>query len=131
MTPEAEATGEWGRSTHSTPFIGDGYLTDGNVGKGTKTLCFRPNLPKAGTYEVRLAYSGLNNRATNTPVTIRTSRGEKTVLVNERRTPEIGGLFHSLGKFELDAGGATSIVISNASTDDYVVVDAVQLLPVK
>ncbi|MFA5192117.1 MAG: FAD-dependent oxidoreductase [Verrucomicrobiia bacterium] len=128
---EAEATGEWGRSTHSTPFIGDGYLTDGNTGKGTKTLCFRPNLPKAGTYEVRLAYSGLNNRATNAPVTIRTSRGEKTVLVNERRTPEIGGLFHSLGKFELDAGGATSIVISNAATDDYVVVDAVQLLPVK
>ena len=126
---DAEVTGEWGRSTHSTPFVGDGYLTDGNTGKGAKTVLFHPNLPKAGAYEVRLAYPAFNNRATNTPVTIRTSRGEKTVIVNQRRAPGIGGLFHSLGTFELDAGNATAIVISNAATDGYVVVDAVQLLP--
>jgi hypothetical protein len=125
----AETTGSWGHSTHSTPFIGDGYLTDGNSEKGQKSVCFRPNVPKAGTYEVLLAYTALNNRATNTPVTIRTSRGEKTVLVNQRVTPKIGGLFHSLGTFEMDAGNATSIVISNAGADGYVVVDAVQLLP--
>ncbi|MCX5675446.1 MAG: FAD-dependent oxidoreductase, partial [Planctomycetota bacterium] len=116
-------------STYSTPFIADGYLTDGNTGKGAKSICFRPNLAKAGTYEVRLAYTALKNRATNVPVTITTPRGSKTVQVNERQEPEVGGLFHSLGKFELDAGDATSIVISNAGTDGYVVVDAVQILP--
>lgn len=126
---DAEITGEWGRSTHSTPFIADGYLTDGNSGKGEKTVVFHPNLPKAGTYEVRLAYTALNNRATNTPVTIRTSRGEKTVIVNQHCAPEISGLFHSLGRFDLDAGKATSIIISNAGTDGYVVVDAVQIVP--
>ena len=78
---------------------------------------------------MRLAYAAETNRATNTPVTIRTSHGEKTVIVNQRRAPEIGGQFHSLGRFELDAGGATSIVISNAGTDGYVVVDAVQIVP--
>jgi len=126
---DAEATGDWGRSTYSTPFIGDGYLTDGNAGKGAKSVLFRPNLPKAGVYEVRFAYPAFNNRATNTPVTIRTSRGERTVLVNQRRAPEIGGLFHSLGRFDLDAGNATSIIISTSGTDGYVVVDAIQIAP--
>ncbi|MBI5396602.1 MAG: hypothetical protein HZA91_15015 [Verrucomicrobia bacterium] len=42
---------------------------------------------------------------------------------------EIGGLFHSLGRFDLDAGEATSIVISNAGTDGFVVVDALQIVP--
>ncbi len=125
----AEVIGDWGNSTYTTPFIGDGYLTDGNAGKGAKSIRFRPNLPKAGVYEVRLAYGAENNRATNTPVTIHTSHGEKTVVVNQRRAPEIGGLLHSLGRFELDAGGATSIVISNADTDGYVVVDAIQIVP--
>lgn len=126
---QAQQTGVWVRSTYSTPFIGDGYLADGNADKGAKSILFKPNLAKAGTYEVRLAYTALKNRATNVPVTITTSRGSKTVQVNERQEPEVGGLFHSLGKFELDAGDATSIVISNAGTDGYVVIDAVQLLP--
>jgi len=43
--------------------------------------------------------------------------------------PEIEGLFHSLGRFDLDAGDATSIVISNAGTDGYVIVDAIQIIP--
>jgi hypothetical protein len=126
---DAVVSGDWGGSTHSMPFIGDNYLTDGNSDKGTKTIVFQPNLPKAGSYEVRLAYTALNNRASNTPVTIRTSRGEKKVFVNQRRAPEIGSLFHSLGRFDLDAGDATSIVISNAGTDGYVIVDAIQLVP--
>ena len=125
----AEIIGEWGHSTYSKPFIGDGYLTDGNDGKGGKTIRFRPNLPKAGVYEIRLAYGSENNRATNIPVTIHTSGGEKKIMVNQRQKPEINGLFHSLGRFELDAGGATTITISNAGTDGYVVVDAVQLVP--
>lgn len=126
---EAETTGDWGRSTYSTPFIADGYLTDGNAGKGAKSVIFRPNLSKPGAYEVRLAYGAEKNRATNTPVTIRTSRGEKTVIVNQRRAPEIGGLFHSLGRFDLDAGSATAIIISNVGTDGYVVVDTIQIVP--
>ncbi|MBI5396605.1 MAG: FAD-dependent oxidoreductase [Verrucomicrobia bacterium] len=126
---QAMLKGDWGGSTHSTPFIGEDYLTDGNSDKGAKEVCFKPDLPKAGSYEVRLAYTALNNRASNVPVTIRTSRGEKKVLVNQRRAPEIGGLFHSLGRFDLDAGNATSIVISNTGTDGFVIVDALQIVP--
>ena len=126
---QAEMSGSWGHSTHSTPFIGDSYLTDGNSDKGAKSVCFHPRLAKAGAYELRLAYTPLNNRATNTPVTIHTSRGEKTVRVNQRAKPELDGLFHSLGRFELDAGDATTIVISNEGTDGFVIVDALLIVP--
>jgi len=128
-TTGALITGDWTASTHSAPFIGDNYLTDGNSGKGAKTIVFRPNLSEAGRYEVRLAYTALGNRATNVPVVIRTSRGDKKVLVNQRRAPEIEGLFHSLGCFDLDAGDATAIILSNADTDGFVIVDAIQILP--
>ncbi|MCX7826143.1 MAG: hypothetical protein N2689_11385 [Verrucomicrobiae bacterium] len=126
---QAETTGSWSHSTHSKPFVGDGYLTDGNSEKGAKSVCFRPKLPKAGAYEVRLAYTPLNNRAANTPVTIRTLRGERTVRVNQQARPEFDGLFHSLGRFELDAGDATAIVISNAGADGFVIVDALLIVP--
>ena len=126
---QAELRGEWEASTYCTPFIGDGYLTDGKADPGRKSVCFRPRLAKAGTYEVRLAYTPLKNRAANVPVTIRTSRGEKTIRVNERREPEIEGLWHSLGKCDLDASDSTTITISNAGADGYVVVDAIQILP--
>ena len=93
-----------------------------------KSVTFRPRLAKAGRYEVRIAYAAYGNRATNTPVTIHTPRGAKTIRVNQRLTPPIDGLFLSLGTFELGAGDAARIVISNTGTDGYVIVDAVQLL---
>ena len=125
----AERNGDWSSSTHTAPFLGPDYLTDGNQQKGEKSVCFRPRLKKAGTYEVRLAYSALNNRASNTPVTIRTSRGPVTVRVDQRRPPEIDGLFHALGTFPLEAGDAATIVVANAETDGYVIVDALQIIP--
>ena len=41
----------------------DGYLHDLDTGKGEKTLTFHPELPKAGKYEVRLAYVPAANRS--------------------------------------------------------------------
>jgi len=125
----AETTGNWVHSEFGGDFIGMGYSHDGHADKGAKSICFKPNLPKAGRYEVRIAYTAYGNRATNTPVTIQTSGGTKTVHINQRVKPAIDGRFHSLGKFHLDAGQATSIVVGNAETDGYVVVDAVQLIP--
>jgi hypothetical protein len=123
-----KAAGEWVHSTYGQTYIGDGYLHDGNSGKGQKTLTFRPKLAKTGMYEVRLAYSALKNRASNTPITVRTASGTKSVRVNQRTEPEIGQQFHSLGQFELEAGETISITISNEGTDGYVVVDSIQLL---
>jgi hypothetical protein len=126
---QAEIRGAWSHSTYSSPFVLAGYLQDGDEAKGAKTIRFRPRVEKPGRYEVRLAYPAFKNRATNTPVTIRTADGATTVRVNQQKKAPIDGLFLPLGTFQLDAEG-TVIEITNAGTDGYVVVDAVQLVPV-
>ena len=110
------------------PYVLDGYLHDGNDGKGEKSIRFVPEVPRAGSYEIRLSYVPYQNRSSNTPVTITTPAGSKTVRINQQQAPEIDRLFHSLGTFELPAGRQTSIVVETAGTDGYVVVDALQLI---
>lgn len=127
---QAEARGGWVQSQHTRPFVKEGYIHDGNQGKGAKSLRFRLNLSQSGRYEVRLAYTAGPNRATNAAVAIASSTGTRTVQVNQRQQPEIDSLLHSLGTFDLAAGRSTTIEVSNAGTDGYVNVDAIQLLPV-
>ncbi len=126
---DARRIGSWAVSTYARPYVLDGYMHDRNDGKGQKSIVFTPNVPEAGTYEVRIAYVPFTNRATNTPVTIKTPRGSKVILVNQRLAPEIDNLFHRLGEFQLPEGRKTRIVIENKDTDGYVAVDAIQLLP--
>jgi hypothetical protein len=126
---EAKQIGRWVTSTYARPYVLDGYVHDGNDGKGQKSIVFTPHVPDAGTYEVRIAYVPFSNRATNTSVTITTPQGSKAILINQRLAPEIDDLFHTLGEFQLPAGRKTNIIIENKDTDGYVVVDAVQLLP--
>ncbi|MFP4057426.1 MAG: FAD-dependent oxidoreductase [Candidatus Brocadiia bacterium] len=124
---QAAAEGRWSHSTWTRPYVGDGYLHDGNEAKAQKSLTFRPRISKAGRYEVRLAYTAYDNRATNTPVTIATADGSKTLRINQQEEPPIDRLWLSLGIFRL--GPDPAIVVSNGGTDGYVVVDAVQLIP--
>ncbi len=125
---QAEQIGSWATSTYAEPYVLDGYLHDGDDGKGEKSIRFVPDLPRAGKYEVRLSYVPFKNRASNTPVTITTPAGSKTVRINQQQAPEIDRLFHSLGTFDLPAGRQTLVVVETAGTDGYVVVDALQLI---
>jgi hypothetical protein len=113
------------------PFVGDGYRHDGGAGRGEQWARFRPDLPKAGKYEVRLSYSANPNRATNVPVTIVHADGTTTMKVNQRKAPVIDKLFVSLGTFRFDKGKAGYVEIGNKDVDGYVILDAVQWLPVK
>jgi len=126
---QAKQTGTWKHSTWSQPYVGEGYLHDGNTGKGAKSVRFSLARAKPGRYEVRLAYVAFGNRATNTPVTVHAVGGARTIRVNQRDRPPIDGMLVPLGTFELDRESA--LVISNEGTDGYVIVDAVQLVPVK
>ena len=124
----AELTGYWDMSTSCPPFVGAIYLHDENVGKGEKRARFVPDLPEAGAYDVRVAYSPNPNRATNVPVTIHTASGEVTREVNQREAPPGKQPFVSLGTFPLGAGGAGWVEIGTHGTNGYVTVDAVQWL---
>jgi hypothetical protein len=111
------------------PFVGVGYRHDGNTDKGDQSIRFPIMIKEAGTYEVRMAYSANANRATNVPVIIHAEGKSQTVRVNQRVAPEHGA-FAAVGKFEFSAGQAV-VEISNAETDGHVIVDAIQLLPLK
>ncbi len=126
---QAELVGAWTPSTHTGPYIGNGYLTDDNTAKGSKAIRFHPKLSKPGKYEIRLAYSALQNRASNTPVTVRHAGGAKTVQIDQRRKAPVDGLLFPLGTFDLDEKSV--IEVTTGGTDGYVVIDALQLLPVK
>jgi hypothetical protein len=127
---KAKRIGNWKHSQYSKSYVGEGYVHDENSGKGEKTLTFVPEIRRAGSYEVRLAYVASQNRDARVPVTVFHANGEQTIYVNEQESPLIEGRFISLGKFSFEQKGEGYVLISNEGTTGHVVVDAVQFLPV-
>ena len=122
---QAEREGFDAVSTSVGPFVSTGYRHDGNTAKGRQLARFRITIPKAGRYEVRLAWSAHSNRATNVPVTVHHAGGKSTVIMNQRREPK-DEPFGPVGTYLFEAG-KTKIEISNVGTDGFVIVDALQL----
>jgi hypothetical protein len=117
--------------SNSQPFfVNDGYRHDGNEQRGQQWARYRPTLPKAGKYEVRLSYSPNPNRATNVPVTIVHADGKTVVRVNERKMPPLDRAFVALGTYRFEQGSAGFVEIGNRAVDGFVVIDAVQWLAV-
>ena len=120
-------TGFDSRSQSIGPIVGVAYRHDGNTGKGLQSIQFSIDIEQAGTYELRMAYAANPNRATNVPLHIRVGDKVQTVRVNQRQ-PAKQPPFASIGTFDFPAGQVV-LEFTNADTDGYVVVDAIQLLP--
>lgn len=120
----ASFEGDWSFSQFFQNYTDEGYVHDDNAGKGEKSIVFETTLPVAGRYELFLAYTEGNSRSSRTPVTIATSSGKSTKLVDQRSAPEFLGRFQSLGIFDSAANALSSIHLSNRDTDGHVVVDA-------
>jgi hypothetical protein len=129
--PAAERQGFDAVSGVVGPFVGEGYRHDGGTDRGKQWARFRPNLPKAGRYEVRLSYTPNSNRATKVPVKVVFAGGESAVAVNQRKPGPIGGAWVSLGTFRFEAGTTGYVEVGNAGADGHVIVDAAQWLPAK
>ncbi|WP_422925531.1 DUF1553 domain-containing protein [Singulisphaera sp. PoT] len=127
---QATRVGTWKASQFSGSYIGDGYLHDMNEGRGEKSLTFHPELPEAGQYEIWLAYSAGDNRASDVPVTILSADGEKIVHLDQRGRPSVHGRFASLGQFRFEKNGQGYVLVSNDVKRGHVVVDAVVFVPV-
>ncbi|MCA9224060.1 MAG: DUF1549 domain-containing protein, partial [Planctomycetales bacterium] len=82
---DAEKQGDWKDSTYSPNYVGSGYIHDDRMGKGEKSVTFRPKLTAAGMYEVRISYAGSGGRSTRVPVTITHADGEDRVLVDQSK----------------------------------------------
>jgi hypothetical protein len=125
---DAKLTGLWQESSAAQTFIANGYRHEANAKDGNATARFEAKLPKAGRYEVRLAYTPNTNRASNVPVEIQHAGGVQKMKVDQKREPSIEKSFVSLGTYDFSSDGAV-VSVSNAGTDGYVVIDAVQWIP--
>jgi hypothetical protein len=123
---QAKVTGSWIASTAVHPWVGENYRHEGNTRDGKATARFEARLPKAGHYEVRVAYSPNANRASRVAVEVQHSRGKETVFVNQKKEPPIDKLFLPLGVFEFSADQPAVVIISNRDADGYIIIDAVQ-----
>lgn len=126
----AQYTGAWVESTKQASYVGQGYRHDGHGQQGTKSARFVPKITQAGEYEVRLIYAATTNRATNVPVSIISAEGTKTIKVNQRLECLENGVPRALGRFRFEPGKDASVTLSNEGANGYVVVDAVQFVPV-
>ena len=127
---EAEFTGSWQASSASKKFVGLGYHHDGKAGNGKASARFSVRLPETGRYQVRFGYTPNSNRASNVMVEVQHARGRQSFSVNQRLIPPEDGLFLALGVFEFQSGTPAVVTVSNRGPDGYVVVDAVQWIPV-
>ena len=123
---DAQKTGEWAESSAMGHHVGLGYIHDGNAHKGGMAVTFTPTIPASGEYELVLIATPNPNRASNVPVTVSVAGTTKLVKVNEKSAAT-----HPLGVFALRKGRELTVTIANAGTDGFVVVDGLQIKPVK
>jgi hypothetical protein len=128
---DAELHGFGTTSTASANYVGHGYAHDGNANKGTQSARFVPDLAKAGRYTVAIAYPPNANRASNVPVVIHHADGETKIVLDQKKKPSIDNLLEPVGTFRFEKGRTGFVEISNADTNGYVVIDAVQWLEAK
>ncbi len=126
---DAELVGQWKPSESNPRFVDRGYVHDSHSGQGEKSATFEPKDLPAGRYEVRVAYSPGSNRASNVRFQVFSANEAETILVDQRKSPPIDGLWFSLGTFPFEQGGQSFVMVSNEGADGHVIVDAVQFLP--
>ncbi len=130
---DANLEGEWTRSTNFKPHVGSGYVVAGAKdarGDGKASATFRVKVPKSGEYQLHMAYSAHETRARNVPVTITSGERETKLTVDQTRPLPAGQLFQPIGHAVLTADGETIIRIQNTDTAGFVILDALQLVPV-
>ena len=131
---DAELTGEWTQSTNFKPHIGSGYRVHGAKdvrADGKASATFRVKVLKSGKYTVLIAYSPHETRAKNVPFTIVSGGHETKFTVDQTKPMTAGEHFQPIGTATLTADGETTIQIKNTDTTGFIILDAVQLLPVK
>ncbi|WP_417735705.1 FAD-dependent oxidoreductase [Rosistilla oblonga] len=123
----AKLVGSWSHSATNQKFVDSGYVHNQNEQQGERLARFETEL-KPGRYEVRVSYPANNNRSTMVPVKVVHAEGESTQSINQRKTPEIDGLFTKIGAF--DFGSSATVEIGTQGSNGYVIADSVQFVPV-
>lgn len=133
---QAKLTGNWTRSTNFKPHIESGYVFAGDndretKGDGKATATFRFKAPKSGRYQLLMAYSAHATRAKNVPVTVSSGSHRKDIVADQTTPLPKGKHFRRIDTVDLEADTDTVIQITNSHTVGFVILDALQLLPIK
>ncbi|NJM55466.1 MAG: FAD-dependent oxidoreductase, partial [Verrucomicrobiae bacterium] len=130
----AELAGDWVRSTNFKPFIGTGYVVNwarNTPGDGKASATFRFQAPKSGDYRLLMAYSAHETRARNVPMTVKSGTRESAFTVDQTAPLPAGQSFQPVGTVKLEANVESSIQIRNTGTTGFIILDAVQLVPIE
>lgn len=118
--------GTWNASTAMTGYYGENYQVY-PAGDGTQTATWYFAIPVSGQYEIFARWSAYSNRATNAPYSIiNNSQLINTIPVNQTIN---GGIFYSLGTFNL-TNGVLQVTLTN-NANNYVIADAIQISFIK
>lgn len=133
---QAKLTGNWSRSTNFKPHIESGYVFSGEKGSSSKgdgksTAIFRFKSSKSGRYQLLMAYSAHETRAKNVPVGFSSGTHRKDFVVDQTVSLPQGKHFRPIGTVDMVVDTETIIQITNSNTVGFVILDALQLLPVK
>jgi len=121
--------GDWTKSSSLRPFVGDGYFHDGNGGKGMRKAEFPFLTDINGLHELRISYIPSGNRAGKVKYLVEDEKGLKEILVDQRKKGSVEKIWHSLGSFDFLKGKSYKVSLQNDDTEGYVVVDALQIIP--
>ncbi len=101
--------------------------------KGDENACaiFRVKVPASGKYSLLMAYSPHESRAKQVPLMVSNGSKEVTFSVNQTLPLPQGELFQPVGTLELSADFETTLRITAKDTVGFVIVDSLQLLPIK
>lgn len=123
---KAELVGKWEFSGNLKRHVGEHYLYCSPDEEAEAK--FKLNVPKSGTYDVRIAWQAHANRASNALVKIGHAEGDFATRANQKKAPNAELPFHSLGDFSFKAGSDYELSLSTEGADGVVSVDAVQLI---
>jgi hypothetical protein len=78
-----------------------------------------------------MAYSAHETRASKIPLTITSGTNDKNIVVDQTAPLPTGKSFRPIGTVDLQAKVETVIKITNADTNGFVILDALQLIPIE
>ncbi|WP_240491261.1 FAD-dependent oxidoreductase [Pirellula sp. SH-Sr6A] len=132
---QATLTGDWSHSTNFKPYVQKGYIFSGSVDSAAEdenasTASFQCRVPRSGEYQLLMAYSPHPTRARNVHVTVENGTSRIEFEVDQTRPLPAGQSFAPLGKVQLMNDKETTISIRCRGTTGFVILDALQLIPV-
>ncbi|MCB1227181.1 MAG: FAD-dependent oxidoreductase [Verrucomicrobiales bacterium] len=123
---DADLTGKWASGEGLRPYVGQHYQYSRAPGASAR---FAFAVKETGRYDVLVFWQPHANRATNTPVSVLSAEGEKSLTVNQTQPAGTPNGAHRLGTFTFNAGEEAAVVFRTEGADGNVHIDAVQIVP--